>query len=64
VAWSGVGVDLRTGHPRAARVRDAVDRVLAEPAMRETSQRLSEDLAAAGGAERAAELIEESSTGP
>jgi UDP:flavonoid glycosyltransferase YjiC (YdhE family) len=49
VAWSGVGVDLRTGRPRAARVRAGVDRVLADPGMRTTARRLSDELQAAGG---------------
>lgn len=64
VGWSGVGVDLRTGSPRATQVRDAVDRVLGEPAMLQTAQRLSNEFAAAGGAERAAELVEDALTTP
>ena len=59
VAWSGVGVDLRTGRPRPTRVRAAVDRVLADPGMRTTARRLGADLAAAGGSVRAADLVEE-----
>jgi UDP:flavonoid glycosyltransferase YjiC (YdhE family) len=58
VGWSGVGVDLRTGRPRPGRVRAAVDRVLADPGVRQTAQRLSEEFDAAGGARKAGDLIE------
>lgn len=58
VAWSGVGVDLRTGRPRADRVRAAVDRVLADAGMRDTARRLARELEAAGGARRAGDLVE------
>jgi UDP:flavonoid glycosyltransferase YjiC (YdhE family) len=59
VAWSGAGVDLRTRRPGARRVRAAVDRVLADAGMRRTVGRLAEQLAAAGGAGRGAELVED-----
>jgi UDP:flavonoid glycosyltransferase YjiC (YdhE family) len=59
VAWSGAGLDLRTGRPRARRVRAAVDRVLADPGFRDTARRLGARMAAAGGAARAAGLVEE-----
>ncbi|MGY1686440.1 MULTISPECIES: glycosyltransferase [unclassified Geodermatophilus] len=62
VGWSGVGVDLRTGHPRPARIRAAVDRVLADPRMRQTAQRLAKKFDAAGGARRAGDLIETMAT--
>lgn len=58
VGWSGVGIDLRTGRPRAARVRAGVDRVLADPAFRQTAQRLSRELDAAGGVRTAGDLID------
>jgi UDP:flavonoid glycosyltransferase YjiC (YdhE family) len=58
VGWSGVGVDLRTGRPRAARVRAAVNRVLVDPAFRQTAQRLSKELDAAGGVRAAGDLID------
>ncbi|MCI2959492.1 glycosyltransferase [Agromyces atrinae] len=37
VAWSGAGIDLRTGRPTAAEVRSAVDALL-DPAARERSR--------------------------
>lgn len=46
VAWSGVGIDLRTGTPRPAAIRAAVQRVLADPSYRESAARLAD--AAAG----------------
>jgi MGT family glycosyltransferase len=58
VAWSGAGIDLRTGRPRPAQVRRAVDRALHEPGLRTTARRLAERLEEAGGAVRAADLVE------
>ncbi len=46
VAWSGAGVDLRTGTPTPEAVRAAVLRVLGEPAYTERARRLA---AAAAG---------------
>lgn len=45
VAWSGAGVDLRTGTPDAATLRDAVDRVLREPAYHAAAGRLRDEIA-------------------
>ncbi|HTJ37265.1 MAG TPA: glycosyltransferase [Dactylosporangium sp.] len=59
VAWSGAGVDLRTGTPRPDRVRAAVTRVLGEPRMRERAAEVGAALTAAGGVPRAADLVEE-----
>ncbi|MFB9236155.1 glycosyltransferase [Plantactinospora siamensis] len=59
VAWSGVGLDLRTGRPRPERIRRAVTEVLARPAFRRRTAELSAALDAAGGTPRAAALIEE-----
>jgi UDP:flavonoid glycosyltransferase YjiC (YdhE family) len=58
VVWSGAGIDLRTGRPRPARIRRAVDAVLADPGMRAAAQRLSRQLEEAGGAARATDLVE------
>jgi UDP:flavonoid glycosyltransferase YjiC (YdhE family) len=58
VAWSGTGIDLRTGTPGPGQVLDAVNRVLGEPKMRERAGELAAALAAAGGAVRAADLVE------
>jgi len=58
VAWSGAGVNLRTGTPKATAVQAAVDRVLAEPSFRAAAGRVAAELRALGGAAHAAELIE------
>ncbi len=58
VAWSGVGVDLRTRRPRPAAVRAAVDRVLTTPGFRTTARELSRRMAATGGAATAADHVE------
>lgn len=45
VAWSGAGVDLRTGTPDLAAVRSAVRTVLADPLYRVNARRLAADIA-------------------
>lgn len=58
VAWSGAGLDLRTGHPRPIRVRNAVRRVIGESQFRARAKEIAAEFDALGGAVRAAELIE------
>ncbi|QKJ18142.1 glycosyltransferase [Microbacterium hominis] len=58
VAWTGAAVNLRTGTPTATQVGAAVDRALADDSMREAAARISAELRALGGAQRAAELLE------
>ncbi len=58
VAWSGVGLDLRTGRPRPDRVRRAVTEVLTRPEFRRRAGELSAKLTAAGGPPRAVDLLE------
>jgi len=43
VEWSGAGLDLRTGRPSPAAVRDAVRKVLAEPGFRKRAAGLREE---------------------
>ncbi|MET0673852.1 MAG: nucleotide disphospho-sugar-binding domain-containing protein, partial [Microbacterium pygmaeum] len=57
VAWTGAGVNLRTGTPSAAKVGAGVDRVLREVSFREAAARVGARLRALGGAARAAELL-------
>lgn len=45
VAWSGAGVDLKTGTPDADAVRRAVDAVLTEPSYRQNARRIAADAA-------------------
>lgn len=58
VAWSGVGLDLRTGRPGPAKVRRAVAEVLDRPELRRQAQELAVAMTAAGGTEQAGNLIE------
>ena len=58
VAWSGAGVDLRTGRPGPGRVGRAVQDVLSRPEYRQRAGELGAALTAAGGVGRAVTLIE------
>lgn len=59
VAWSGAGIDLKTGTPKAAAIGRAVDAVLADPSYRASAGRVAAQLNGLGGAARAADLLEE-----
>lgn len=58
VASTGAGIDLRTGTPSAVQVRAGVDLVLSDPRFRQRAGRIATELAAAGGAASAADLLE------
>ena len=58
VAWSGAGVNLRTGTPSADQVAAGYARVTSRPSFRDAAARVAAQLRSLGGAERAAELIE------
>ena len=58
VAWSGVGVNLKTTRPRPAAVRDGVRRVLDESRYRARAAAFREEFAAIDGPTRGAELLE------
>ena len=45
VAWSGAGVDLRTGRPDPDAIREAVRRVLADPEPRRNARRIAASIA-------------------
>ena len=59
VAWSGAGVNLKTGTPDAAQVAAGVDRVLGDASFRDAATRVGAQLRSLGGAGRAAELLEQ-----
>lgn len=44
VAWSGVGIDLRTDWPKPAAIREAVGRVLAEPSFRRRAEAIRDEM--------------------
>jgi MGT family glycosyltransferase len=58
VVQSGAGVRVSFGRIRPVDLRTAVDKVLDEPAYREAARRIAASFAAAGGPERAVELLE------
>jgi MGT family glycosyltransferase len=45
VVWSGCGIDLRTSYPTGQQIRDAVRRILADPAYRQRAAMVSADFA-------------------
>jgi UDP:flavonoid glycosyltransferase YjiC (YdhE family) len=49
VAWSGVGINLRTDHPTAAAVGTAVRTVLSQPDYRKAAERIGAEILAAPG---------------
>jgi UDP:flavonoid glycosyltransferase YjiC (YdhE family) len=49
VAWSGVGVDLRSGRPKASAIHSAVHDVLTEQRYRRAAERVAEQIRAAPG---------------
>jgi MGT family glycosyltransferase len=59
VAWSGAGINLRTGRPQPSRVAAAVREITAQTHWRERTRELGAALDAAGGLHAAADLIEE-----
>lgn len=58
VAWTGAGIDLRTGTPTAAQVARAYERVSADRSMRDAATRVGAQLRSLGGAAGAARLLE------
>ncbi|MGX6602927.1 glycosyltransferase [Micromonosporaceae bacterium Da 78-11] len=59
VAWSGAGVNLRTGTPKPAKIAEAVREVTTRPGYRSRAGRLGSAITAAGGADKAADLLED-----
>jgi MGT family glycosyltransferase len=59
VAEAGAGIRLAPRRCTPARIRVAVERVLSDPSFRQNARRLGTDLGGAGGAEKAAELLED-----
>jgi MGT family glycosyltransferase len=55
----GAGLRVSFGRPRAAHLRDALGRVLDEPAFKDAATRVQASFRAAGGAQRAADHLEE-----
>lgn len=49
VAWAGVGINLKSGRPAQAAIRDAVREVLGDGKYRAASQRIGAAIAASPG---------------
>ncbi|MCU0493475.1 MAG: hypothetical protein MUD01_17960 [Chloroflexaceae bacterium] len=58
VGWAGAGINLRTGTPSPARIRQAVHAVLARPGYRQQAQRLATEFAAYDAPTAAVGLLE------
>jgi UDP:flavonoid glycosyltransferase YjiC (YdhE family) len=58
VAWTGTGVDLRTGTPAPAQVAAGLERAWTDRTMTDAATRIAAELRSLGGAPRAAELLE------
>ncbi|MCU1472013.1 MAG: hypothetical protein JWQ92_81 [Amnibacterium sp.] len=59
VAWSGIGIDLRTGRPSARRIRHAVRRVLADPGYMTASARIGAAIRWSRGADGLVDDLED-----
>jgi UDP:flavonoid glycosyltransferase YjiC (YdhE family) len=59
IAWSGVGIDLRTGTPTPERIREAFRTLLSDSRYRQNARRLRDEIAQTDAPTRAAEVIEQ-----
>ncbi len=58
IAWSGVGINLRTSTPKPEQIRRAVSTVLTDPRYRRRAQEMRDQLSRLDAATAGAELIE------
>jgi UDP:flavonoid glycosyltransferase YjiC (YdhE family) len=58
VAWSGAGVNLKTGLPTPEQLRQAILEVLRDPAYRQNAERIRSDFARYDSPNVAAQLVE------
>jgi UDP:flavonoid glycosyltransferase YjiC (YdhE family) len=63
VAWSGAGINLRTGRPSPAKVRAAVRRGLNEPSFRERARALQGEMARYDAVNTVADTLEQLAAG-
>ncbi|MDF5713409.1 MAG: glycosyltransferase [Rhizonema sp. NSF051] len=59
VAWAGVGINLKTGTPSSAQIRDAVKTILRDSGYKYNAHRLQAEFQRYNGPQRAADLIEQ-----
>lgn len=62
-AWSGAGVDLRTGRPAPADLRAAVDRIRSDRSFGAAAARIAAQIAATDAERTICELVEEAAAG-
>jgi len=58
IAWSGVGIDLKTGTPKPAQIRSALRRLLDDPGFRWRARAIAEEMRHYDAPTLGAELIE------
>jgi UDP:flavonoid glycosyltransferase YjiC (YdhE family) len=58
IAWAGVGLNLRTGQPQPAQIRNAVQTILSDPRYRQNAQRIREEFAHFDAVARSVSLLE------
>ncbi|KAK9330350.1 hypothetical protein V1520DRAFT_340944 [Lipomyces starkeyi] len=58
VAWSGAGIDLKTDSPSEVDIRNAVRRILVEPAYQNNARNIQEDFRKHNSAAEACDLLE------
>ena len=58
VAYTGVGINLKTNRPTAEQLRTAIFSVLRDPSYRQRAEEIQHDLAAHDGPAEAADLLE------
>jgi UDP:flavonoid glycosyltransferase YjiC (YdhE family) len=58
VTWGGCGIDLATDDPKVEQVRDAVDRILAQPSYRARAGELAQEFAQHDTARKVTTLLE------
>lgn len=63
VAWSGVGINLKTGQPRPERIRSAVRRALYVSSFRERAKALQEEMASYDAPTAVVDVLEELARG-
>lgn len=62
IAWSGVGIDLKTRSPSPQQIRQAVTTVITDPAYRAKAVRLQSEIQRCTPAKTAADLLEQLAT--
>lgn len=62
VAWSGVGINLKTNTPTRSQIKTAVQEMLTNPTYKQRAQTLQAEIQSCDGATRSVELLERLAT--